>query len=146
MSAARASFLSGIFNSRNIQGNIQVYFSLKTGLITRLTSFCRIFCSFEFCCSDAQLKFDSCVFLWNNQNSWLCIATTEYLLQFVYTIDLVKWLFYPVCQKRANHRSTCFRLTETKFGMICLFFKWRKVDSMLPCVSSVTNHRRWLSS
>ena len=74
------------------------------------------------------------------------LATTEYLLQFVYTIDPVKWLFYRVCQKRGKHRSTCFRLTETKFGMIWLFLKWKKVDSMLPCVSSVTNHRRRLSS
>ena len=35
MSAARASFLSDFFNSCNIQGDVQVYFSCITGLITK---------------------------------------------------------------------------------------------------------------
>ena len=63
-----------------------------TGLITK-TDFILLYflhicsshvpwlCDFLF--GDAHFKFDSCVFFWNNQNSWLRIATNKYLLQFV---------------------------------------------------------------
>ena len=72
---------------REMSKYISVYI---IGLITKadfiLPYFCTICSSVvqcDFLFGDAQFKFDNCVFLRNNQNFWLRIATNEYLLQFV---------------------------------------------------------------
>ena len=79
---------------------------------------------------------------------FLRIATSE-IASFVYTIDNVKWLLsclskWAECVAKADFRVIWkdFEIKKSFFyGSLSLYFI-KQIDSMLPCVWSVKDHRR----
>ena len=72
-----------------------------------------------------------------NQNSSLRMATNEYLLQFVWKIDNVKWLFFSVCQNGSGKASARLGFHWNKQTLVW-FASFLEVDSVLLCVFSVS--------
>ena len=68
---------------------------------------------------------------------------TNDIVSFVYTTDYVKWLFFVFVQGsgvRGKDRITTHiaRFFSDNLFLYCM----KQMDSMLPCVCSVVDHRR----
>ena len=84
--------------------------------------------------NSARFKFDRCVILWTNHNSLLSRATNQ---------------FSSFCIDNRLHQSAIFVCVKVvKYEIKRLFFPYililyyiKQIDSMLPCICSLTDHR-----
>ena len=71
--------------------------------------------------------------IWTNHNSLLSIATNQFAS---FCIDIrSRWCYFCVCQSGKIWNKKAF------FPYILIFYYIKRIDSMLPCVCSVIDHR-----
>ena len=71
--------------------------------------------------------------IWPNHNSLLSIATNQFAS---FCIDITsRQCYFRVCQNGEIWNKRAF------FTYILIFYYIKRIDSMLPCVCSVTGHR-----
>ena len=64
------------------------------------------------------------------------------LLHFVQTTDYVKWLFFVFAKVGKGWLSTTWeRFWNKKLKLYVFFYCIKQIDSILPCVCSVIDHR-----
>ena len=112
---------------------IHVYIITQVILAFWLVLACDLF---EDRCMDdnsTQFKFFSNFWIWTNHNSLLSIATNQFAS---FCIDIrSRQCYFRVCQSGEIWNKKEF------FPYILIFYYIKQIDSMLPCVCSVIDHR-----